>query len=1792
MNRMDYSSMVELAGYRAAASPEKTLYRFLKEENKKEEILTFQGLDKNARKIAGLLQTKGEKGERIVIFCNPGTDYISSFFGCLYAGMIAVPAYPPKFKRNYHKILRMFQSCGAKRVLASSSILAAIRKDIEKDPFFGSIEWIDVENIKEDLADGWQNPNAKWDDLAFLQYTSGSTSDPKGVMVSHGNLLSNLRVIYNKFGESETSQGVIWLPPYHDMGLIGGILEPLYGGFETVLMSPFAFVQNPYIWLEAVSKYHATTSGGPNFAYELCLDRITQEQKAELDLSSWKVAFNGAEPVRQTTIERFSEAFRDCGFRKEAFYTCYGLAEATLFVTGVEKNEVPGVCCADKAALEENTVKEALQGEGKQFVSNGTVFEGEELCIVDPASLKKCPAGSIGEVWVKSECVAKGYWNQEELSRHTFHAFTEEDGPYLRTGDLGFVQNHELFIAGRHKDLIIIRGRNFYPQDIELAVEQCHEAFVANSGVAFSVNASEQEEERLVIVYEIKKNFKNADFHKIYHNVKKTLLEQFDLQPDALVLVRQMSLPKTSSGKVQRNLCREKYQNRELMLIGEIGKECGQDTKQKEEEGSRELAATVLKACKDGGEPSLPAVMAYLKSLACGILKIDTLTMDEGLPLNEYGFDSLMAVAFVHRIEEELKVTVPLERLLGGSSLLLLGQEVCSKLTGQGEPAEEDDDTGEEDGTKYIPLSNNQQSIFFMENLLKENGVYNLSYTVKFQKEPDTGLLRRAFGELVKFNPSLRTTFTFFENKPVQTIHEAMEPDFRETDVSGMDEAAYEETVKKEALRSFDLEQGPLLRVVIYQKKDFSRHMQITLHHLVTDFWSITVLVKELDLIYGQLINGRKDYEAELAGKPDYVRFVRRQKKTLDKKPELLAYWKEKLQGELPVLNLNTDYKRQAVQTYRGASEFLQFDSVFTEKVKEFCSQNGVTIYQFFLSSFALLLHKYTGQEDMVIGSLTSGRNRAEFAQVCGYFVNPVAMRADLSGNPRYEEYLKKIQKTTLEAFENQEYPFDLLVEQLKVPRGLSRTPVFQAMLVYQNSADARLKGLNAFALNETEEELELGELSLKLEPLHTSRVQYDITLLAAELKDGIGAALQYNTDLFAPDTAQNMLKAFRVLTENILDNPKGRFSELSALNDEQEDILLRQKNQTAMEYERLCLHRLVEKQARLTPERVAVYFEGQSMTYGELDKRANRLAGYLLRKGLEKEGPVALCLERSFEMTVGLLGILKAGGYYIPLDPTHPGERLQFIVEDATQGEVQPIVLTQSKLAGIFDSCKGVKICVDEEAGMIEKEEDSAPKTEVEAEQIAYTIYTSGSTGKPKGVQIPHKAAVNFMVSMKKEPGMTEDDVLLAVTTISFDIAGLEMFLPLSCGAAVVLAGERMNLDGKKLIGLIEEYGVTVMQGTPAIWRILLEAGWTGTKNLKILCGGEAFPPELAAKLLTHSKEVWNMYGPTETTIWSTVYLIEQEENPIPIGHPIGNTAVYILDSYLNPVPEGASGELYIGGDGLARGYYNRDELTAERFIRNPFEKEKGARMYRTGDLVRYRKDGNIEYLGRLDHQVKVRGFRIETGEIETVLNGHPQIQTSLVVAKENKAGINQLIAYLISEDKAGFNVSELRRFLKETLPDYMIPEHFVTMEAFPQTPNGKIDRKVLPDPEYTRPEMENEYIRPRSETEKQIARIWGEVLGMEQIGIQDNFFELGGNSMLMVQVQRRLSEEFEGRDIGIVELFQYPTVAAFASYLDGGACGDIREDNRVEEHVEIRKEKAGEQQSRREQRRKSRQR
>jgi amino acid adenylation domain-containing protein len=1045
------------------------------------------------------------------------------------------------------------------------------------------------------------------------------------------------------------------------------------------------------------------------------------------------------------------------------------------------------------------------------------------------------------------------------------------------------------------------------------------------------------------------------------------------------------------------------------------------------------------------------------------------------------------------------------------------------------------------------PLSQGQQALWVLHQLAPESWAYNVIFAARIRSQVDIPALERAFQALVDRHQLLRTTYLEHDGRPVQQIHAQYLLPITQIEATSWDESQLYTRLLSQARAPFNLKDGPVMRVYLFHRPGGECVLLLAVHHIAADFWSLGTLLQELGKLYTYETGSSEGSPLPPLNR-HYTDFVRQQEQFLGG-PEgerLWHYWQQELAGELPILNLPFAQPRPETQSYRGAAHWLDLEPDLVNALKMLAREEETTLYTVLLAALYVLLHRYTKENDILIGCPTAGRNRPDYAHVVGCFINPVVIRAHIDPRQPFTQFLAHVHHRLRAGLKHQAFPFPLLVQRLRPERDPSRQPLFQITFTLQKLP--LLPELTPFMLGRAGAKLNLGGLELEPIVLPQQEGQVDLTIALCDIGDSLAINFSYNTDLFAPETISRLANHFHTLLDSIVLSSSKQLSRLPFLTTAERQYLLEEWNESASVGDNRCLHTWFAEQVAQSPDTVAVQHKGTHLTYRLLNHRANRLARWLCQLG--PETVVGLCFEPSPEMVVAMMATLQAGGAFMPLDPQQPAERLiKQLINSGT-----PVLLTQEALLPKLAGFAGTILCLDKNR-LPPAKSDINMNPGVEQKNVAYVVYTSGSTGEPKGVLIDHEAIVNTIAWRQEALPLLDGDRLLQTTPFAFD-ATIAFFLEaLLNEATLVLPESGVSRDPTALAAAVQKENITVIQFPPSQLRLFLEAPEAEhcSSLRRIVCGAESLPHSLKERCLTlFNATLHNLYGPTEiavdATAWNCKTSVTSSSTNVPIGRPVANKRVYLLNSFGEPVPAGVPGELFVGGTGLARGYLNQQYLTAERFIPDPFSNERGARMYRTGDLARLQSDGALEFLGRCDHQVRIRGFRVELGEIEQTLNRHPAVQTCVVLDREEEPDKKRLVAYVVPEDQEP-STSALRRFLHEQLPTYMIPAFFTFLTALPFTSNGKIDRKALPAPEPQRPQLETVFLAPRDEIERRIVRIWQAVLSIDQVGVNDNFFDLGGHSLLVVQVQKQLKKTF-GREISMAELFKHTTIAQLANY------------------------------------------
>ena len=1352
-----------------------------------------------------------------------------------------------------------------------------------------------------------------------------------------------------------------------------------------------------------------------------------------------------------------------------------------------------------------------MERDKERGVTIGRPIAETQIYLLDE-QLQPVPVGVIGELCIGGEGLARGYLGRPELTAEKFIAnpFSSAPGMRLyRTGDLArYLPDGQIDFLGRADHQVKLRGFRIELGEIEAVLSQhpsVHQSIVM-------VHEDAQGEKRLV-AYIV-----NAEAPAVPHELRSFVKQKLPAYMVPHVFVTLAELPLTPNGKVDR---------RALPAPDAPGEELS---------GSGDDA------------PRTPT-QEMLAGIWCEVLGLKQVNLSDNF--FDLGGHSLLATQLSSRLKEAFRVELPLRKIFETPLLLELAELI-------------DEARRSEDGMasppllavsreRELPLSFAQQRLWFLYQMEPDNSFYNIPIAVRLKGPLDVPVLEQTFNEMLRRHESLRTGFASANGQPVQVIAPELQLRLRAEDLTHLSLAEQESEVQRasaaQAAAPFNLQDAPLLRISLLRLAPEEHVVLITMHHIISDGWSMDVLVREVGALYQAYLRGESSPLAELD--IQYADYAAWQREWLSGEAleQQLAYWTKQLAGAPTVLELPTDKVRPAMQSYRGATQALSYSRELTTKLQALSRREAVTLYMTMLAAFEALLYRYSGQTQMLVGMPIAHRTRVEVEKLIGFFVNTLVVRGEVRADQKFLELLKEVREVVLGAYTNQDVPFEKVVEALNPERDLSRSPLFQVVLSWQNAPNSRL---------------ELENIELSAVEVEYRAVRYDIELVLWEANGQIVGNIEYNTDLYEAETIRRMGQHLQMLLESIVADPERRISDLTILEESESEQLLVKWNETQTSYpQELCIHQLFEAQVERTPDALAVVcVGGRRLTYSELNGRANQLAHHLKSLGVGPDTIVGLCMEPSLEMLAAMLGILKAGGAYLPIDPSLPQERVSYFLEDAQA----QLLLTTGELAENFSQQRVSLLRLDSKIETIDNQSRENPVGGLTPDNLAYVIYTSGSTGKPKGVLLPHRGLVNHSAYFVNRYGLQPQDRVLQFASLSFDVAAEEIFPTLLSGAAVVLWPDRRSSSFDALLELIEDESLSVLNLPAAYWHEWVsELDRTREQvpeSLRLLIvGSDRVLPERLAQwrqLVWHDVQWLNAYGLTETTITTTLYDPPSRSDDfhglaLPIGQPIANTQIYLLDANLNPVPLGIPGELYIGGDGLARGYLNQSERTAERFIPDPFASLAGARLYRTGDLARYLPDGNIEILGRADQQVKIRGFRIELGEIESVLARCPGVQECVVIAREDEPGEKQLAGYIVAGPEATLDIGALRSYLREHLPEYMVPSRLQQLEQMPLTANGKIDRRALPaSDDAARQDMNcSGSLTSWTPTQEMLAGIWCEVLGLKQVNLSDNFFDLGGHSLLATQASSRVQEAF-AVEFQLQHFFETPVLRDMAEVLE----------------------------------------
>lgn len=1598
----------------------------------------------------------------------------------------------------------------------------------------------------QSIAQGFAAP----EDIALVLHTSGTTSRPKIVPLSHRNLCKSAANISATLQLTPGDRCLNVMPLFHIHGLIACLLSSLKAG-GSVVCSPGFYAPKFFDWLK---EFQPTWYSCVPTMHQAILARSSSNQKI-IQQTPIRFLRSSSAALAPAVMAEIEAVF------KAPVIEAYGMTEAA-----------------------HQMASNPLGGQRKP--GSVGLAAGPEISIMDEAG-NLLPLGAIGEIVIRGENVTAGYENNP-----TANATAYSNG-WFRTGDQGYLdQDNYLFIKDRIKEIINRGGEKISPREVDEIIFS-HPAIA--QAVTFAMPHPQLGEEVAVaVVLQPDRSVTEREVQEF----AAIHLADFKI-PRRVVFLEE--IPKGATGKLQRIGLAEKLG----LTAPEATKAIAPDQPiafaPPQTSLESDLAMTLAEICRD-------------------VLRVEFVGMGDNF--FALGGDSLLAAQVINRVRSQLHRDLSIVSFWQHQTLGDMAQELAEKNPTRTLAI------APQTQTEY-PLSAAQVQMWLLEQLTPELGVYNQPLAIQLPQQVDLGLLRQSLQEIIRRHAILRSQFLVMDGEPQQQILPDLTLDLPILELpelpigEGADQQGKIQDLVREYIQiPFDLAQGGLIRGAIVQPDRGNQILLLMIHHIVFDGWSRGILLRELNTLYNAFAQGISSPLSELpiqytdfalwqqgiAASDDLVSPQtpnsggyensgspqswgdRGASTNQDQDRSKISFWEAYLEGAPPVLELPIDYPRPRHQTASGAEEKITLSIALGESLTTLSRQANVTLFVTLLTAFGTLLHRYTGVRDLVIGCPVAGRNHLETEKLIGVFINTLPLRLQIEGNPSFSDLLQQTQADSLQALDHQDLPLAELIKVLQPERNSGQQNLFQVGFIFEPPMPDVETGVDVA--------FDLARDFL----VHNGRAKFDLSLIIEETPAGIVSSIEYSTDLFQEATITRMLGHWQTLLEGIVADPTQSIATLPLLTPAEQQTLLIDWNNTHKAYPHdRCIHQLFETQVERSPDAVAVAYQDQSLTYRELNERANQLAHYLQSLGVQPEVLVGICVDRSLDMVIGLLGILKAGGAYVPLDPVYPAERLEYMMTDAQIS----ILLTQQHLLAQLPAHQAQVICLDTE--VFAESNSTNPATGLESNNLAYVIYTSGSTGKPKGVMIQHRSVVNYIQAAVEGYQLCSQDKVLQFAAYSFDAAVDEIFSTLSCGATLILRTDEMLSLIATFLQTCQAWQITFLGLPTAYWHQLISA--IARENLTlppavriVVIGGErAIPAQL--KLWQENvgsyPVVINGYGPTEATIAVTLHDISvpnpaYADREVPIGRPIQNCRVYILDQHLQPVPVGIAGELHIGGEVLARGYLNRPELTAEKFITSATLSDhtsatlsertsaifsdrtddlRGGRLYKTGDSVRYLPDGNIEYLGRIDNQVKLRGFRIELGEIEAVLASHPRVEEAVVIVREDTAGDQRLVAYLVihpgssplsdpishppsnasdSIDKQNSELvsnSELRNYLREKLPDYMIPAAFVTLTALPLNPNGKIDRKALPIPDF-QPEASH-YLAPQTEMEIAIAQIWAEVLQIEKAGVNDNFFDLGGHSLSAIRVMTRLQETFSVA-LSLRSLFQFPTIEALASQLE----------------------------------------
>ncbi len=1665
----------------------------------KESFISYKQLYNNSLAILYYLQNKGIKpGQELVFQLEDNYDFLQVFWASLLGGIIPVPIPVGLNDEAKHRLFKVWGTLNDPYLITTEKIIS--QENFYQKQMKEKIILLDQFEKGKEQGIIYQS---KPDDIAYILFSSGSTGSPKGVSLTHENILTYIDSMIQAFNLTADDEFLGWTPLTHTLQLTGWHIVPMFVTCTQNQMETNMFVQNPLAWLEKASEHKATILTSLNFAYKHLLKFYNSENHQDMDLSLVRLILTGAEPISVQLCNEFLDAMEKHGLKRYTILPGYGMTEASFLVSSslIGTNFVSQSLDRRYLTIGDKVREVDLGDENSvSFADVGYQFPNVSIRICDNQG-NLVDDNIVGHIQVRGKTVTPGYYNAEEL---TTDAMTS-DG-WFKTGDIGFLSNGRLTAVDRVKNIIFVKGQNYYPYDLERITHEVDGIEPDQIGIC-GVKDEKEHIEKIVAFVQHSDSLTN--FILIVLSLKRFFSKKTGLEIAEVVPV--LSLSKTVSGKIQRFKLAIQYKNGQYdSVLKELDHLLNKEVMSRHIDlPTNEIEEKVIKICTEIFRTERIGVYDNLMELGLNSLKMTSLILS---------IHKVFDVELTHSQIVQNAIVKKLSELIEKSDKSIYRTIQIVE---------------ENESSKYL-VSSAQKRIFALNQLNQDSTSYNISYMMVIEGMLDVERLKNVCDKIVERHDSLRTSFELLDGQPISHVHKNVNFKVEEWEV----EENELEKVATQFVRPFDLSKAPLFRVGLAKYADKKYLLMFDMYHIISDGRSLEILIEELIQLYS--MNDLPDVKIQ------YKDYTMWEKKFITsssyKKQE--EYWLNNFTGEIPVLNMPIDYVegatngagRPAVITYKGDQLNFEIGEEFTAKLNSLAKKNGATLYMVLLAAYSILLSKYSGQEDIIVGSPIAGRRHQDLENIIGMFVNTLAIRNFPVAEKTFIEFLVEVKDRALKAYENQDYQFEMLVEKLNLERNLSRNPLFDMMFVLQNI---------------DQKDIVINDLRFRPVDFKKNTAKFDIELSAFKRDGGLSFNLEYSTELFKHETMERFSKHFIEIVTGIIENSEVKIAELDMISNEEKEQILFKFNDTDKDFPgSKTIYQLFEEQVERTPEQIAAIFNDEYLTYQELNQKANQLARVLRTKGVKNDYVVGIMLHRSLEMIIGIFAIMKAGGAYLPIAPKYPTERIEFMLEDSNQR----VLLTKGNYNVDF-KCDGEILDLSDETLYL-SDIDNLPMING-VNDLAYVIYTSGSTGKPKGVMIEHQAVVNRITWEQRKYPITSVDTILQKTPFTFDVSVWELFWWSIAGARVCFLKQDGEKEPETIVEAIDKYQITIMHFVPSMLTAFLNYIENFPDKIdkisslrKVFASGEALKPT-QVKNFNHllnkanKTKLYNLYGPTEATVEVSYFecLPEKNLDIIPIGKPIDNIQLYILNKENKLQPIGVCGELHIGGIGLARGYLNRDKLTREKFIPSPFNH--GRRIYKTGDLARWLPDGNIEYLGRIDHQVKVRGLRIELGEIEAKLLEHEDVNETVVLVKENSG--DQFIAAYFTAEKELSN-KELQEYLLKSLPDYMVPSYFVKLDSIPLTSNGKANRKALLDIEINT-NISTEYVAPTTEAEEKLVAIFSEVLSIEKLGIHDNFFKLGGHSLKAIELISKIYKEFNV-SLQVKEIFSSPTAHQLVQY------------------------------------------